>query len=455
VAQVSIPLIVQVLAAIGRDALMAALDEDEKRLLMYLWPAWARPEQLPPQQVFDVWLLLTGRGWGKTRTSAEWIRFRVEQKGARRIALVGRSAGDVREVMVEGPSGILAVCPPWNRPHYEPSKRRLTWPNGAVATTYSADEPDLLRGPEHDTGWADEYASWQYIDDAWDNLQFGLRLRTSTGEEPQVIVSTTPRPLKSLKALRDSPTTVVTKGSTFDNAANLAAAALRKFREKYEGTRVGRQELEGEILEDTPGALWTRVRLDACRLALGRDGTDKADTFRRRMADGLKLVRVVVGVDPAVSSGEDACDTGIVIAALGSDGHGYVLDDRSKHGSPDEWAREAVAALRDPRWPGDRIIGEVNNGGDLVEHTVRTVDKSVPYKPVRASRGKAKRAEPVAALYEQGKVHHVGAFPKLEDEMCTWTPEVTDWSPDRMDACVWALSELMVDPEPMPRVTAL
>lgn len=372
----------------------------------------------------------------------------MEVEGARRVALVGRSAGDVREVMVEGPSGILAVCPPWNRPHYEPSKRRLTWPNGAVASTYSADEPDLLRGPEHDTAWADEFASWQYVEDAWDNLQFGLRLRTQLGGEPKQIVSTTPRPLKSLKAMRDSAQTVTVRGSTFDNAANLAAAALRKFRDKYEGTRIGRQELEGEILEDTPGALWKRTQIDRDRLTLKQ--------FRERIAGGLSLTRVVVGVDPSVTSNEDSDECGIVTAALGSDGHGYVLDDRSKVASPDEWAREAVAALKDTRWPGDRIIGEVNNGGDLVEATVRTVDKAVPYKPVRASRGKAKRAEPVAALAEQGKVHHVGSFAQMEDQMCTWTPDVgDDWSPDRMDAMVWALSELMVDPEPTPRVTAL
>ena len=440
--------LIQALRRVGPAKLIAALSDDERRLLPFLWPAWARPEQIPPAGQWEIWLLLTGRGWGKTRTSSEWIRHRVEHEGARRIALVGRTAGDVREVVVEGPSGILAVCPPWNRPTYEPSKRRLTWPNGAVATTYSADEPDLLRGPEHDTAWCDELATWQYLEEAWDDgVQFGLRLRTATGGEPKCIVSTTPRPLEMLKAMRDDPHTCVTRGATKDNAANLAASAVRKLEEKYGGTRRGRQELDGEILEDTPGALWNRVQLDRDRLTLGQ--------FRKRLENGLQLVRVAVGVDPAVTSGEDADETGIVTCALGSDGHGYVLDDRSKVASPDEWAREAVAAYKDPRWPADRIIGEVNNGGDLVELTIRTVDKHVSYKPVRASRGKAKRAEPVAALYEQGKIHHVGSFAEMEDQMATWTPDVTDWSPDRMDAAVWALTDLMVDPELEPRATAL
>lgn len=381
---------------------------------------WARPDQLPPDGDWRVWLLLAGRGYGKTRTGAEWAREQVEHHGRRRLALVAPTAADARDVMVEGESGILAIAPPWNRPLYEPSKRRLTWPNGAVATTYSADEPDRLRGPQHDAAWCDELAAWKYPE-AWDMLMFGLRL----GSDPRAVVTTTPKPVRIIRELLAAPTTVVTRGSTFDNAANLAPAFLAQIVAKYEGTRLGRQELLAELLDDVPGALWQRGQLD---------------TLRRKAAPDM--ARIVVAIDPAMTSGEDADETGIVVAGKGVDGHGYVLADLTCRLSPDGWARRAIEAAR--RYQADRIVAEVNNGGEMVEHTLRTVERSIPYKAVHASRGKRVRAEPVAALYEQGRVHHVGGFPELEDQMCTFVPDTFDGSPDRVDALVWALSELML-----------
>jgi len=411
------------LPADERRKLLAELSDEEAEALLYDWRFWARPKQLPPEGQWRVWLILAGRGFGKTRTGAEWVREQVERHGRRRIAIVGRTAADVRDVMVEGESGILSISPPWFRPVYEPSKRRLTWPNGAIATLYSADEPDLLRGPQHDAAWADELAAWRRPE-AWDNLMFGLRL----GPDPRVVVTTTPRPVKLIRDLLKDPTTVVTRGSTYENAANLAPAFLEQIISRYEGTRLGRQELYGEVLDDVPGALWQRKRIDELRVS-----------------EAPELVRVVVAIDPAVTNEEGSDETGIVVAGRGVDGHAYVLADKSCRMSPDGWARRAVKAFYDHE--ADRIIGEVNNGGDLVETVIRTVDPKVPYKAVRASRGKSVRAEPVAALYEQGKVHHVGTFDHLEDQLCQITPDgyQGSGSPDRADALVWALTELMLE----------
>lgn len=365
---------------------------------------------------------MAGRGYGKTRTGAEWVRGRIESGRFGRIGLIGETAADVRDVMVEGESGLLAISPRWNRPKYEPSKRRLTWPNGAIATTYSGDDPEQLRGPQHDTVWADEPAKWRYATEAWDNMEMGLRL----GPKPQAAATTTPRAIPLIKALVVDPMTVVTGGSTYDNMANLAPQFIRRVVQKYEGTRLGRQELHAVLLDDNPNALWQRARIEE---------------LRTRSHPPLK--RVVVGVDPAVSSGEDAAETGIVVAGLGEDGHGYVLDDRSLQGSPATWAGAAVTAYHSRA--ANLIVGEVNNGGEMIGYTVGTIDKDVPYKAVRASRGKYTRAEPIAALYEQGRVHHVGMFAEMEDQMCQWVPG--DDSPDRMDALVWALTELMLDEE--------
>ena len=394
------------------------LTDAEALALAFDWASFARDEQLPPPGDWAVWLILCGRGWGKTRTAAEWARRKVAE-GCRRIALVARTAADSRDVLVEGESGLLSVCPPWDRPNYEPSKRRVTWPNGAIATTYSADEPDLLRGPQHDAALCDEMASWQYPDEVWDNLQFGLRL----GTNPQTIITTTPRPIKIIRDLVKSPNTVVVRGATFDNADNLPSVVLQKFRERYEGTRIGRQELYGEVLDDVPGALWVREQIDKMRVRLAPD-----------------MSRVVVAIDPAVTSGEGSDETGIVVAGKGVDGDYYVLADRSCRMSPHGWATRAVVAFDD--FKADRIVAETNNGGEMVELTIRTVRENVPYVSVHASRGKRTRAEPIAALYEQGKVHHVGALPELEDQQCSFLPEGNEKSPDHVDALVWALTEL-------------
>lgn len=399
--------------------LLARLTDAEAEEALYDWPLWARPNQLAPAGDWSTWLLLAGRGFGKTRTGAEFVRAEVDAGRASRVALVAPTAADARDVMVEGESGILAISPPWNRPLYEPSKRRLTWPNGAQATLYSADEPDRLRGPQQDLAWADELAAWRYPE-TWDMLMFGLRL----GRRPRVAVTTTPKPTRLIRDLIASPTTAITRGSTFDNHANLAPAFLDVIVRKYEGTRLGRQELYAEVLDDTPGALWTRAMIEAAQ------------------APGAfpDMKRVVVAIDPAVTSGEQSDETGIIVAGLGVDGIAYVLADRTCRLSPDGWASRAVIAYDD--FDADRIIAEVNNGGDLVEATIRTVRRNIPYKKVHASRGKRVRAEPIAALYEQGRVKHAPGLHALEDQMVTFVPDGAEGSPDRVDALVWALTEL-------------
>lgn len=337
--------------------------------------------------------------------------------------------------MIEGESGIMAVCTgevkgpggqPVGKPHpagipvFEPSKRRLTWPNGAMAFCYSGEEPERLRGPQHDAAWCDEIGAWKYPSDTWNMLMFGLRL----GADPRVIATTTPRPIALIRELLASPTTAITRGRTIDNASNLAPQFLEQIVAKYQNTRLGRQELDGELLEDVPGALWQRSMLD-----------DK------RVTEAPDLSRVVVAIDPAMTSGENADETGIVVAGKGADGDWYVLADYSCRLTPDGWAHRAITAYTDHR--ADRIVAEVNNGGELVEHTLRTIAPDIPYKALHASRGKRVRAEPIAALYEQGRVHHAGLFSALEDQMCTFTPDDTIGSPDRVDALVWALTELL------------
>jgi len=376
---------------------------------------------LPPATAWRTWLILAGRGWGKTRTGAEWVCQLAESGKAKRIALVARTTPDVRDVMVMGESGILAISPPWNKPKYERTMRRIIWPSGTIATTYSSEEPDQLRGPQHDAAWADELATWRY-EDAWSNLRLGLRL----GTDPRCVVTTTPRPTKTIKQLAAAPDTVVTRGSTYENRGNMADAFFDTIIRQYEGTRLGRQELHAEILDDNPNAMWSRDTLDDCRrIALPA------------------LQRVVVAVDPQAGDMEavNGAETGIVAAGLGEDGHAYVIDDASLRASPAEWARQVVAVYHKHRC--DRIIAETNQGGAMVQHTIRTADASVSYKGVHAKRGKHLRAEPVAALYEQRRVHHVGTFAALEDQMCEWTPG--DESPDRLDALVYAITELMLN----------
>jgi phage terminase large subunit-like protein len=318
--------------------------------------------------------------------------------------------------MIElGESSILKISPPWFMPEYEPSKRRLTWPNGVTATAFSGDEPDQLRGPQHGTAWVDELAKFKYPTLAWDNLEFGLRL----GDNPQVVITTTPRPIPIIKQLLADPDIVDRVVSTYANLHNLAPSYIKRVVKRYEGTRLGRQELHGEVMDDVPGALWTRAIIEAGRVTKHPD-----------------LIRVVVGVDPAASTGE----TGIIVAGIDAGKHGYILDDLSTPGSPDTWGRQVVTGFY--KHKADRAAVEANNGGDMVISTIATVDPKVATKKLWASRGKYTRAEPIAALYEQGRVHHVGMFATLEDEYCTWIPG--DDSPNRLDAAVWALTELML-----------
>lgn len=339
--------------------------------------------------------------------------------------------------MVEGESGILACHSDAERPLYEPSKRRLTWPNGSIATCYNASEPDQLRGPQHHYAWADELAKFPHPQDLWDQLAFGLRL----GEHPQTVVTTTPKPIPIIRRLMADPDTVVTRGTTKDNAGNLAPGAVNALYQRYEGTRLGRQELEGEIVDDVPGALWTRAMLDANRVRAGVDGWPVTEDGKR-----IEMARVVVAIDPSGTAGsaDEGDAIGIVAAGRGVDGRGYVLEDATCKLSPEGWARRAVTAYF--RWQGDRIVAERNFGGAMVKTVVRTVDRSVPYKEVTASRGKVARAEPVAALYEQGRVSHVGALTELEDEMVLFTSGGYEGesSPNRADAVVWALTEVML-----------
>jgi phage terminase large subunit-like protein len=398
------------------------------RILRYQWRGWkARPDQLAPLGNWRVWLNLAGRGWGKTRTGAEWVREQVESGRYRSIALVAETAAEARSVMVEGPSGILSIGPPDQRPLWEPSKKLLTWSNGAIAMTYSGDEPDQLRGPQHDAAWADEVAKWKYSREAWDNLEMGLRV----GPDPRVVATTTPRPIPLLRTLMADPMTRKTRGSTYDNRENLARGYLDRILKKYEGTRLGRQEIYAELLEDVPGALWTHKLIEATRVP----------GFPEEQG------RTVIAIDPAVSSHEDSNETGIIVAGLDEDGEqGYLVDDLSGRYSPNDWAQKAVEAYH--HYGAGLIVGEVNNGGDLVESTLRAVDAQVNYRSVCATRGKYMRAEPVAALYEQGLVHHVGLWPELEEQMCSWVPGPASGSPDRLDALVWALTELFLDPSP-------
>ena len=417
-------------------AVVAELTDDEAEALFYDWPLWARSEQLPPPGQWYVWLILAGRGWGKTRTGAEWVRWRVETGQARRIGLIGQTAADVRDVIVEGESGLLAICPHWNRPKYEPSKRRLTWPNGAIATTFSGDEPDQLRGPQHDTVWADELAKWKYAQEAWDNMEMGLRL----GDNPQAIVTTTPRPIPLILTLKADPQAVrpTTNLSTHVNRANVSERFVRRVVNKYAGTRLGRQELDAEILDDTPGALWTRSGIEATRL---------------RQSHYLR--RIVIGEDP--SGGWAVGESGIVGSGKYAAEHGYVLADETTSGDPAEWAPAVIRAYIELK--ADKIVAERNNGGAMVEHVIRqtTVEidgitirgANLPIELVWASRGKHTRAEPISILWQQKppRAHFVGAHPELEDQCCTWVPG--EDSPDRMDALVWAMTDLFPNEEVM------
>lgn len=405
------------------DEFFSSLTDEEANALLYEWSFWARPKQKPPPGNWTYWLLLAGRGFGKTKTVAHWAIDKARDMPGSRGAVVAATAADARDVLVEGASGILASSPPDFMPVYEPSKRRLTWPNGSVATIFSADQPDRLRGPQFHWAVADELAAWRFAQDAWDMLQFGLRL----GENPQCAIATTPRPTAVIKELVADENCVVTHGTTYENRENLAPAFFRQVIAKYENTRLGRQELLAQILDDVPGALWNRDLLDSTRVK-----------------QALECFKIVVAVDPASSTGT----TGIVVVGVGKlDGitHGYVLEDCTTEAgaSPGAWGLAAVQAYH--RWQADAIVAEVNHGGNMVEHVIRTVEggKNVSYRAVRASRGKYTRAEPVASLFEQKKAHCVGMLGLLEDELCTWIPG--EDSPNRLDAMVWGFTDLMLD----------
>ena len=405
-----------------RTTFLGGISDAEAALLLYDWPFWAREKQLPPDGDWRVWLILAGRGFGKTRTGAEWIRAALESGRCQRAAIMGATAGDVRDVMVEGESGILAIAPPWERPRYEPSKRRLTWKSGSVATLLSADDPDQVRGHQFDMAWADEIAAWPQPE-AWHNLMMALRL----GPRPQCIATTTPRPKDWLKRIAEAADTRLIQGRSTENRLNLAPGFLAAMENTYGGTRLGRQELDGEFLTDVPGALWRRDRLEADRLAPG---------------ERPALDRIVIAIDPAASHHAASNETGILVAGRAAE-TAFILEDLSGRLAPNDWAVRAIDAYH--RHDADRIVAEVNQGGDMVEQVLRSVDPSVPLRLVRASRGKQTRAEPVAALYEQGRVRHVGRLDLLEDQMCSFTgASGGNGSPDRVDALVWALTELLL-----------
>lgn len=424
-----------------RAQLFADMSDQDCIDLFYDWQFWARKKQMPPSGDWFCWLVIAGRGFGKTRLGAEWIRARVEGASPMsalagapaRIALVSQTIADGRDVMVEGESGLLSLSPPDQRPKFEISRRRLIWPNGAIAHLYSSEEPDQLRGPQHGFAWCDELAKWPTPDACWANLLLGLRL----GDHPQVVVTTTPRPIALLRAMVNDPAIVVTAGSTFENAANLSPAFVRQVSRLYGGTRLGRQELDGLILEDVPGALWNDEMIDHARV---------------RHAPEMR--RVVVAIDPPVSHGEAANLCGILVAGVTGDDEFYVLADRSCQGlRPHQWMHRALAAYQE--FEADRLVAEVNQGGDLIETLLRQEAPHVAYRAVRASRGKITRAEPVAALYERGLVHHVGCFEALEAQLRSYTGDAAEGSPDRLDALVWAISDLAQGLGMDPRIRIL
>jgi len=464
--------------------------------LPHLWEDFlARPEQRMPAGDWSVWNYIAGRGTGKTRTGAEttvaiaqqaatWVRTGAIRPEEAKLHLIGATAADVRDVMIRGPAGILRCSPPWFPARYEPSNRRIVWPYGVEALLFSAAEPDRLRGPQGIWAWADELAAWQYIEETWDNLQMGLRL----GPNPRTLITTTPRPLKILKDILAEAGSVRTHGQTRDNYRNLSPKALAKLYARYGGTRIGRQELAGEILDDNPRALWHMAAIDARRLLMPQriilagwrsptdgswDGEEDGASFDRILASvesralrarkileahSAELQRIVIGVDPAVSNNPDSDETGIVVSArgacrcngiVGGEDHCFTLDDLSGVYSPSEWGRLLVRVFK--VWGANKVLAEINQGGALVESNLRAAEGGgdIPYQGVHAKHGKLIRAEPIASLHEQGKIHHVGTLGKLETELTTWDPlDVSAKSPNRLDAKVYAETDLMIGTQP-------
>jgi phage terminase large subunit-like protein len=439
-----------------RKEFLDALPESDAEQLEYLWWFWARRSQLPPGGAWQIWFYLAGRGTGKTRTGAQWVIDLALHGAPKRngIALVGATVDDARDIIIEGESGILAKSPSWFRPTWNASKRTLVWPNLEWARTYSADRPDRLRGKQHAYAWADELAAWRY-EDAWDQLMLGLRL----GDDPRVCITTTPRatPLVRRLAAEARATGSLVRGKTYENRQNLAPSFFTAIIKKYEGTRLGRQELDGDILDDNPGALWNRKRIDDQRIPL-RDLLDKDNRplGPAGICERLGITKLVVSVDPAVTADPDSSnETGITVVGTAAREKGYLLDDVSGHYSPNAWAAKVFGVY--DKWKCDAIIGEVNNGGDLIEHTLRTfksgtsMRRDFKFEKVHASRGKRTRAEPVAALDEQFRLHHVGVFGTLEDQLTDWDPVIAKDSPDRLDAYVWGVTYLMVGEPPPAR----
>ncbi len=422
-----------------RSTLLSGLSESDAQSILWNWKWNARPKQLRPgtegaastRTDWRFWLALAGRGWGKTRVGAETCRGWAEDP-TERILMIAPTASDVRDVMIEGPSGLMSCYPPTNRPVYFPTRHLVQFPSGAIGITVSADEPDRIRGKQFRKFWFDELAACQYAREAWDQVMFGFRLPDA---DLQGLVTTTPKPIEVLKSIIANPKTVITRGSSDENKANLSPDYISDIIDPYRGTRLGRQEIEAELLEDVPGALWTRALIDATR---GKDSEVRSDG----------IIRIVVAVDPAVTHNADSDETGIIVAALTRGWHVLILDDLSCRVSARAWADVAVHAYRSRR--ADCIVAETNNGGDLVIGNIRAVDPNVNVRSVRASRGKYIRAEPVANLYEQGRVHHIGTFADLELQMCGWTPQGNEKSPDRLDALVWAVTELLIDVDQTP-----
>jgi len=425
---------------------LSQLSPKQIEQLHYDWKFWARPEQLEPDGTdWDVWLINAGRGFGKTRAGVEWVREQVK-RGKKRIAAVAATNSDIERVMVKGESGFLSICHKSDKtykgkeigfPEWSPTKRSLTWANGAKVEFYSAEEPERLRGPQFEAAWCDELAAWNKDIDTWDMLQFCLRL----GKHPRVCVTTTPKPTKLVRNLLKNPKVHVTSGSTFDNAANLADTYLKAVKDQYEGTRLGRQELYAEVMEEAEGALWTT------------DMLDKAQVSRE---DLPQLNRIVVSIDPAITSNKESDMTGIVVAGIDVNGKGYVLGDYTDRLSPQGWASKAIELYH--LYQADRIVAERNQGGDMVRRTLEVEDETVPIKLVHASRGKFARAEPISALYERNLVHHVRNpedghnLNELETQMRTWEPLGSIGSPDRLDALVWALTDLCLGSYQKPKL---
>jgi phage terminase large subunit-like protein len=397
----------------------------------FAWMKNARPNQLPPPGAWRTWLILAGRGFGKTRTGAETLRSWVNSGRYRRIALVSKTIGEARSVMVEGISGLLEIHPPLERPLFERTHHRLIWPNGTLAMLYGADHFDQLRGPQFDAAWIDELAKFRYPEEAWNQLMLALRL----GADPRCIVTTTPRPIPLLERLLARDDVVVTKGTTFENRSNLAPAYLEQIVKQFEGTRLGAQELYAELLTERQGALWRRDLIRYQEPPYDEKGIPK-------------LARIVIAIDPATTHHEESDETGIVVAGLSDDKCAYVLEDLSGRLSPGDWGQQVCEAYW--RLKADRVVAEVNKGGDLVERILRSIDPTIPYKAVRATRGKSTRAEPIAALYEQNRVFHARPLSLLETQLCAYVPGITAKSPDRLDAMVWALTDLLLESEANP-----